>query len=354
MRDRVVYIDIAKGISICLVAMLHNNIVMFFPEFVAALSLFRMPLFFFLSGLFFSFAAPPNTFFLKKSEALLKPYFSVLIGLFILSFILPFDQNIWGLAGILYGNGETIVWSPMWFLTHLFAVYCFSYLLFRYTSFNRLSTVFKAAVLLVFLFLGSALFNTFWQVKVSVLDLNIVLPGLPFSVDIILISSFYFIAGYLLKDKIIHFTPNNWHLWACAFVYLAISIFTNTYTNFAFRNYSSPILGTLGAAAGIYLVICLSWYLVKFHWISKVFLLLGSSSLYILIFHGWLGTKAFSIAAGYAQHSSSLLLLVAAACYLFSLAAPLVIKWAVDRNAYLGLFFLPLKSNKLFSNRAKI
>lgn len=77
-KKRAVTIDIAKGISIALVALNHSAI----PEDQIAVTdnfnLFRLPLFFFLSGIFFSSYASTGKFLLKKSDALLKPYFIVL------------------------------------------------------------------------------------------------------------------------------------------------------------------------------------------------------------------------------------------------------------------------------------
>ncbi|MEW8495846.1 MAG: acyltransferase family protein, partial [Candidatus Thiodiazotropha taylori] len=62
MGVRVKHVDIAKGISITLVAMFHTKLRIFVPDIVDPLSLFRLPLFFFLSGIFFSWAAAPGAF----------------------------------------------------------------------------------------------------------------------------------------------------------------------------------------------------------------------------------------------------------------------------------------------------
>ena len=65
--ERVSLIDTAKGLSILLVALHHSNLKNIFPELIEPMGLFRMPTFFLLSGIFFSFAAPPTKFFLKKA-----------------------------------------------------------------------------------------------------------------------------------------------------------------------------------------------------------------------------------------------------------------------------------------------
>ncbi len=78
MKDRYLHIDIAKGISICLVAMFHSQLGNYYPSIIDPMGLFRMPLFFLLSGIFFSWNPEPHYFFTKKFDSLLKPYFVVL------------------------------------------------------------------------------------------------------------------------------------------------------------------------------------------------------------------------------------------------------------------------------------
>ncbi|WP_081365719.1 acyltransferase family protein [Alteromonas mediterranea] len=51
--DRAKHIDIAKGISITLVVLLHSQLAPYIYFITEPLSLVRMPLFFFLSGFFF-------------------------------------------------------------------------------------------------------------------------------------------------------------------------------------------------------------------------------------------------------------------------------------------------------------
>jgi fucose 4-O-acetylase-like acetyltransferase len=75
MVDRVKHIDIAKGISITLVAMFHGQLRFFFPEIIEPMALFRLPLFFLLSGVFFSWAASPKDFFNKKIRGYVKAIF---------------------------------------------------------------------------------------------------------------------------------------------------------------------------------------------------------------------------------------------------------------------------------------
>jgi len=56
MNQRIEYIDLAKGFCIMLVVFNHGNVLMGDPEYALrdAFCIMRMPLYFFLSGLFLS------------------------------------------------------------------------------------------------------------------------------------------------------------------------------------------------------------------------------------------------------------------------------------------------------------
>ena len=346
MTNRISHIDIAKGISIALVAMFHSKLKLIVPEIIEPMSLFRLPLFFFLSGVFFSTSINPKLFVIKKSEALLKPYFSVLILVLIYSFYLNQEHLMWQLEGILYGNGDTIKWIPMWFLPHLFAVFCFNYLLFRYVGFDKLPYIMKWACLLVFLTIGISNIDIFWHINIPVISRSVELPGLPFSMDIILITSVFFIAGNILKEKVITFIPNILLLSSSVIVFLCIIFFTTSHINLNDRVYEAPVFATLGAICGIYIIMCVSHSMAGFRTIGNMFIALGGSSLYILIFHSFFGGKTHDLLGEYLTDKSGMFLLSFIA-FILSISLPLTIKWAVNNNSYLALFFLPFESNKL-------
>lgn len=78
MKKRIQYIDLAKGFCIILVVAYHVNKAFHFkqfPLFWDTLSVFRMPLYFFLSGLFFKEYEGFFGFSLRKVNKLLIPFF---------------------------------------------------------------------------------------------------------------------------------------------------------------------------------------------------------------------------------------------------------------------------------------
>lgn len=350
MDTRVKHIDIARGISIVLVAMFHSALKFFIPEVIYSMGLFRMPLFFFLSGVFFSYTPGPKEFFSKKSEALLKPYFSVLFLLFTLDFFFHDGNSGLYVAGILYGNGSTIrsmKWLQLWFLTHLFAVYCFCYLLFRCTRFSRMQQCRKWLFLILCLLLGAATIGMFWYQEVVFFNYVVTLPGLPFSIDLILITSAYFLSGHLLKEKVIQFSPKPAYFLLAIAVFIGITMYSGASTDLNNRVYASPLFATLGAVAGIYIVLCISSLFSRYAITKKVFLALGGASLYILIFHAWIGGTIYQYTTTNVTHDG-LLLLLSITAFLLSISIPLLIQSMVRRNNFLALLFLPLKTNKLF------
>lgn len=345
---RVEHIDIAKGFSILFVAMFHSPFNSHLLDFFDSMALFRMPLFFLLSGVFFVACKSPKEFLLKKSEALLKPYFFVL--LFVYMFYVALGANDLGgmLVGIFYGSGETIItkWTPMWFLTHLFVVYCFAYALFKFFRFNAFPLVVRLVFLLILFFVGSLYVDFFWGARVDIFSYSFVLPGLPFSLDLLFVTSFYFLLGSLLKTYLIGFQPRVVLIALSVCVFLYVSIFTAANVDLNNRVYSFPFYATLGAFSGIYIVLSVSFFVAKNKLFSFVVRYIGQSSLFILLFHGFIGRAFYSLLSKFISTELGLLIL-SIVSFLVSVVLPIIIKYLVERSNILSLVFLPVSSNKL-------
>ncbi len=350
MSNRIEHIDIAKGISISLVALWHSNVKVFFPELIEPMSLFRMPLFFFLSGVFFSYSQGLNGFLLKKTDALLKPYFATLLGLLFLSAIMNEKHLFWQFKGIFYGNGDTIVWpwKPLWFLTHLFALYCFAYVIYRYTNFENLSLYIKCSILLLGIFLGSWVMDVFWYIDVTMLNKTIELPGLPFSLDIILVSSAFFIAGKTVRDKVVNFTPND-VLTVFSFLgFLSVAVFSDAYIDLNKRVLINPGFAMIGSMCGIYIVIRVACFINNIDGLKKPFLAMGNGSLFILIFHASIYDNIYDSLVNYIE-IDELVIFLSVVAFFASVTLPLLIKWLALRNDVIALLYLPVQSNRLWN-----
>lgn len=346
MNQRVKHVDVAKGISIILVVMYHSKLKLYFPEVIDSMALFRMPLFFLLSGIFFSWKLSPKDFFLKKFEALLKPYFFVLFSVLLISFAFTGESVVWNLKGVLYGNGNTLIhgWAPMWFLTHLFIIYAFVYLLFRFFKVDAILSK-NWFLLFVFILIGSAFIDSFWYKEFTFFNNKIVVPGLPFSIDIILVTASYFIFGYIFKSKLIDFNPDFWIFIVCLVVLLLVSQFTSANLNFNRRISELPIYSMLGAFSGIYVILTVSHVISKGVFIRGLLLHIGKSSLYILVFHAFILRTSEKYLNAYVD--DDYLVIMAFLSFGLGVFIPLILRFLIEKSNLLSLFFLPFKSNKL-------
>ncbi len=344
MDNRVGHVDIAKGISIITVALFHSQLHLYATDIIDSMGLFRMPLFFFLSGIFFNISANTPTFLKKKSDTLLKPYFTTLFALFIISILFQEEQLIRQFVGILYGNGITIKWEPLWFLTHLFAIYCFVYIIFRFTGIQEKSIAYKLALLALFLVIGSLWIDALWYKEFKIAGVAFDLPGLPFSLDIIFISSSFFMMGYFSRKLIINFKANVYLLFTAVLAFIVVVLFTNAYMHLNERIYINPFYTLVGAICGIYFVIYVSFYIDKSTTLRNIFLTFGQASLFILIFHDFIGSKTYYYLSMYG--SAEFELWYAIIAFFISITIPLLIKYIIFKNRVLSLFYLPLKTNK--------
>jgi len=345
MGKRIDLVDIAKGISIILVAFSHTELKNLLPDVNHSTMLVRMPLFFFLSGVFFSMSSKPATFILHKTDALLKPYYVTLFLLLLTTILFGSSQMVWHeIKGIVYGSGETIRWRPLWFLTHLWSLFVVTYLVFFYTKLPTKSNFIKISFVILLFVVGSFSVDMFYHKPISIFGNTIELPGLPFSMDIILLSMAFFVSGSFLSQKVKKFKPKSGILLITIFIFIAIYNNTEASINFFERNYPEPIFATLAAFLGIYIVLALSYYMSKSKFITTILTTFGAASLFILIFHSFISIKTYIIFS----NLSDSILLSAILSFLASIIIPLFIKQLIQKSEFLMLFYFPFKSNNLF------
>lgn len=125
-KKRIVFIDLAKGVCIILVVLLHSGYLMDVP----ALKALRMPLYFILSGLFFKDYGGVLNLIVKKTNKLLIPFWSFVIIYLLISIVTSpraaFLPKV--VDDILQPFTEPSVNNlPIWFLLCLFwvnLIYC--------------------------------------------------------------------------------------------------------------------------------------------------------------------------------------------------------------------------------------
>src|SRR5512138_690385 len=127
---RVAYVDIAKGIGIILVVMGHNDFALISPFAHKLIYSFHMPMFFFMSGMFFKPDVPFWSFIQNRFSRVLKPFVAILLLIYFASISFSKVSLVMATKRLLkamYANGHYLDWVQLWFLPHLFAVSLFAY-----------------------------------------------------------------------------------------------------------------------------------------------------------------------------------------------------------------------------------
>ena len=289
MSKRIEYLDIAKGIGILLVVLGHNDfevISLFAQRLIYS---FHMPLFFFLSGYFINTAVPFFDFFKKRFNALMKPYFFTIFLIYFTSVSfekMGFNMAITRTVKSLYGSGHYLDWVQLWFLPHLFVVSLYAFLFITLVS--RLQNRWiRWGILLGTLAIAVPFLNVFYPFPISILGKDYELFGLPFSLDLVLASGFFFILGNEVRQVTTEKTFDSWLiLVATGAIVLLLNILFPYEIDFNIRLYESFLVNTTEAILGILFVLALSRQ-IDLHMtrLASFFKYLGNISLIILLFH---------------------------------------------------------------------
>jgi fucose 4-O-acetylase-like acetyltransferase len=292
--ERLAFIDIAKGLGIILIVLGHNRMFTFrFPDAADFLTAFRLPFFFFMAGVTFSVGAKTlGQVALQRADAWLKPLIVVVLISGLLDTLLGHHSLESIALGLLYPAGFTINPLPLWFLAHLWLLYVFSTLLLRADRVLLNSPAKRIALLLLLAVSGYYMMDAFADASVvqacrsqTEFSTSLFECGLPFSADILFLTSFYFLLGNFLTSRVKYFQINAW--WAAvAAIGMAVFQFGFSYTiDFNLRHYDSPVLTTLQALCGIYLMLCVCTLLSRIGVAANALRYLGGASLFILLFH---------------------------------------------------------------------
>jgi fucose 4-O-acetylase-like acetyltransferase len=290
MSKRIEYLDIAKGIGILLVVLGHNDfevISLFAHQVIYS---FHMPLFFFLSGYFINATVPFFDFFKKRFNALLKPYLFTILLIYLTSISfekMGFNTAITRTIKSLYGSGHYLDWVQLWFLPHLFVVSLYAFLFIRIVSSKLPNRWVAWGVLLATLAISVSFLHTFYPFPVSIFGKDYELFGLPFSLDLVLLSGFFFIMGNEVRQVTSEKTFDNWLLLIGTGIGLILLNLLFPYEiDFNIRLYESFLVNTTEAILGILFVLALSRQIeLRTSRLASVFKYLGNVSLIILVFH---------------------------------------------------------------------
>lgn len=278
-KKRIDYIDLMKGICIILVVLLHCDIQIPYEHLDLMLRNVRMPLYFFLSRLFFKEYASFLDFVTRKTNKLIIPYIFFAFFPFALEFlILPnlIPHNTFFLPiRILY----VPINFPLWFLRGLFLTYILYYGFYKISKYWP--ETLKVIVIISIAFIGWILNNVLIEYKENshtlelILSMNIIVPfiALPY----------FYIASLLKRHNIL--TTNI----KLQYVILGICIFAILWyftaqsgVDYMYSKFSDNfILLYIASLSGIGVIWLLSYTLKKIPVISY----LGRYSIIILGTH---------------------------------------------------------------------
>jgi polysaccharide biosynthesis protein PslL len=289
MPKRIAYIDVAKGIGILLVVLAHNDLQAFAPFLHSVIYAFHMPLFFFLSGLFFKPEISLGDLLRRRLNTLVKPYF---FTIFIIYFCALFFSNLnfavalSRIAKSFYGNGFYLDWVAMWFLPALFMVNLFA--LGFYRLLGRFASPWPRWIALVVIqVVGVLTLHAFMPFTVQILGKSLILKGLPWSLDLVLVAGFFFILGREVYQHVPQESFSSiWTLLFSTVVGLGLLLLSPATIDLNTRLWENLLINTSEALAGIVFILALSRQIERGPaWLGTVFSYLGRISIIILIFH---------------------------------------------------------------------
>ena len=342
-------IDIARGLGIILVVLGHNWIVLHERgELFRVIYSFHLPLFFFLSGLFLKDSVRLGDFALSRADALLKPYAVVLVLLGIAEMLAPKlvpvadTTPLAYFSGVLYATAPTIAWTPLWFPPHLFVATVFSLAILRATRTlaNRPAWLFVIACAL--LATGIASIGRFWQIDTAALHFmgQDRLPGLPWSLDLLFISTPCILFGFLLARPVAEMRFNPLWFGAAALAFAALHAFFDEAMDLNLRMYGNPLVSTLQAALGTYLALSASSLLQRFAAVQRPLAYIGAASLFILLFHYVVQGRAFLVLSHFSRNE----VLVGLASFVAGVLLPLLLLELVRRQRHVAALLLPRRT----------
>lgn len=341
MSQRDQTIDVAKGIGMLLVVLGHNPIVQQEKgELYRLIFSFHMPLFFFLSGVFFNPTKSLGSSVVEKGGALLKPYFVTLLSLAALHAVTKSQDIVSTIAGVLYGGGDTIEWSPLWFLPHLFVVSLFAWAMANVVAQRMQSAVLEPLLVLLLFIVGVMLSRHLGPWSFEFLDQTFTSQGLPWGMDLVPLTASYFLLGARLAPKVRHFRPDMPTLAMALTLFAGCHVFWDRTVDLNIRVFDGYLVPLIASISGIYITLAMAF----FARVSKPTLfavsMLGEASLFVLVFHSYFQGKTIGLAAklNLGGGLPVLVLGFAAGC-----ALPVLVGRLVNQSRHLSKMYLPIR-----------
>ena len=335
-------IDVLKGIAISAVVLGHHPYLA--NKAFNIIFSFHIPLFYFVSGYLFNPEISFRELLRKRFNSILKPYLftaSVICLIYVVFKKGPF--LLWYPFWIIFGNGPNLpkLALHLWFLPSLFVTILFTWFLFKICKSLKIYLIVKLIIIAGLLSSGFFIMRYLWDATIPITFIqilpdnpayisakllntgNFILKGLPWSLDIIFITSAFFISGYIYKQHNLEII-NKKHIVAIAmvFIFCALHIMFKYTIDLNGRRYDQLIISTIMAFTGIFSCVYISFIISKWdNAISKSFQYLGKYSLIIYIFHPIIENKIFVASM---RLSTNIAYIAAVVAFAAGLVVPLI------------------------------
>lgn len=282
-KDRIQYIDIARGIAIICIVLGHLNI----PRINQLVFTFHVPIFFFITGFFTNTNFSIKEFIIHKIKTLIFPYIITCLVIIFLSTlkywlfmgketaIQTFTEWIYA---ALYGAGDSYSYpfyikaiGALWFLLATF----WGSLFLRIILSVKCGTGTRITTVLILFITGYWSRNLFW---------------FPFSIQAGCCATLFLYLGYLLhisKNQIKQL-PIEVRAAGTIFALLIWIDFIKNFQSFwlVHCDIGRGIIDIFGCMCGCYIIILISWYIgAHTHIFSKILSFFGKYSLFMLCIH---------------------------------------------------------------------
>jgi fucose 4-O-acetylase-like acetyltransferase len=321
-------IDVARGIAIILVVLGHNRALsMAGPDFIAAIFLFHVPVFFLLSGLVLRVQHPWSAIS-SLARRLLAPFALAALAVGVAKCIARGEPLVETLTGVVWATGQTLPWSHLWFLPALF-------LALLATDAVALALRAKAALwacAMLLIAAAAALLPPAGDAPMPKLLAGTGFPspvGLPWSLDLLpLCLTFVWLGQWLRLSETGRRAATH-----PAVVVIALAVFVASLgvarVDLNMRLFSPFGVALAAAVAGCVLTLALARGLLRFVAVARSFALAGRHSLVIFILHVSL-QKALLGLFPLAALPSVALVAVGIATATAAIVSSLLVSWCID------------------------
>lgn len=335
-------IDVLRGVGILLVVLGHNWIVLKDKEYAfRMIYAFHMPLFFYISGIFLSIDDGLISALKKRSSSLLKPYLSACAFATAVYWLTKNSVQPDVFWGVIYGNGNTLIWPWLWFIPCLFISVFFAQCCAILLKDKKTALCIVICCLLTLGYMLNISIDE-WQLPTFEIlrDKKEMAAGLPFNLDLAPIATAFVLLGYLTPRTHFNKPPSHVLTYVAAAILLGLHIEYMPLLDMNERILINPLATLLTTILSIYLTCELSKYISTKDKFSYFFSAIGKASLFIYLFH-------FPIQALFTFKLLKLVPEIPAISYVSGFAAGVLIPYLFfffrHRLSFATRFFLPVQ-----------